>query len=103
MHDVTTSRYKLPALSDCLTMCIPDTLDPRRVTSPHDRVDAALRRVAYTWGTDMRGWHSQISWNHVKVVAYVGPRFTPVAEASHADLMIALRLLAWELEELCPC
>ena len=71
-----------------------------RISPPHARVEAALQRIAAAWGTDVAGWHGQFAPGIVHVSAYVTDRHTVVATASHRDLLIALRQLAWELDEL---
>jgi hypothetical protein len=74
--------------------------EPNPVPSPHQQVGAAMRRVESVLCERMH-WNAQFYPGGSHVRAYAGPKHVVVAAAVHEELLVALRLLAWELEELC--
>lgn len=93
-------RPRLPALP-LITLCELEHA-PSRLPSPAMRVRTALQRLERVWGTDVSGWHSSlITPGKAPAVAWIGPRHHVVAVASHAELDVSLRILAWEIDDLC--
>jgi hypothetical protein len=71
------------------------------VDEPWKRLQRALERVASAFGTTECFWNASFTPGQQTVIkAYIGPRHLVIAEASHDELFIAQRKLAWELEEI---
>jgi hypothetical protein len=105
MDDITrlVRRTELPRLPD---ITLDDTgmhVDCRRVPTPATQVATAMDHLASAWQVSRRrcGWHNRFDAGTSTVTAYIGAHCEPVAEARHEELLVALRVLAWELEELC--
>ena len=94
----TRKSLTLPSLSVDLTECVSER---PRISAPSDRVEEWLKKIRDAAGTAISGWHGTFSPRMCRLEAYVGPRHCVVATAQHEDMTVGLRLLAWELEELC--